>query len=1043
MLSVLFFSLTFSSGEEHKVLSLSKIDDIIDQKDYTTALKELAEYIKAYPNDFDDAQARVRKIIRFRNIYNDNASKLVDKMADENSSDDEKMDIILGMEKSEQNRGAEAIALTNDARRSVALQYYINRSNRIMRECSDLVGKGSEDIINYSQAVEVVKECLPPALKTADSDIIYYEGDEIPVTYSQKLQDDVTACVKRINSYKIAPVIERCEQAYNAFIVSVRAGNTAQAKIDLENVQKQFAALAQIRNGLYREGEVLGQLDSQAIQHQVNIQRQQGLEPTVPDTTYITFGKWAVLGVADGQGINGADTGVIGAIDAFWNTKVESMKSEIAGYIQQGFNAVASDFPQENLFSCFNDSVAVSVRDKTIFFAETGKNVQALYKLLTHHEGAEYKNFDSSMNFVSAFAPEYRKMSNNLLQISRENAKDHTVQSGNFEQFKTSYFASLDFYNNMEKKCEDGRKIEIISVEKRLEEGQKALPETERKNRTTAGVQLEDKFVEWNSSIDFYDETLSKIAQESKQRQSRIWTDMAKTYSDEADSRYAEYTLRYAESKKTSGVDSDNSIESHRPSLVIRQLNSFNSEINSTKNVLNDFIATLNRGVAYREKDSLFDRRYINIENVILNLNNIMADSNTLIAQCQDRVNKAKIAAREAENFYNKAVRDLNQAISKQNNDLFNSARENMNNARKKYSDSLGFEDDPQIKASSDEKLAKLDSDINENQQKVIVARTRQLKTVAREAYYSGNFDEAERNLTQAKDMWAITNGDELDRETEDLLAMVNRALTMKTGRTIPATAPLYPEMSQILNIANQYYDEGARLKKQGKTKEAEEILNQAKEKLRILQIVYPLNQDASLLSLKIDRLIDSKKFEKDFAQKVSQAIKDSKVESRQQQAYADLEDLYRINPNYPGIAKTIENLEYDLGIKTRPVTDTSLTRSRTLYNEALRIYNSSKGNKARMDEAVSKLDEAIRLNPRNTNATALKDKIASESGGKATSVLSAQDAATYRQIIQVMNNGNLINALSMTEQLMAKGNNARNKQLQDLRNRIRGLLGM
>ncbi len=1025
------------------MLSLSKIDDIIDQKDYTTALKELAEYIKAYPEDFDDAQSRVRKIIRYRNIYNENASKLVEKMASENSSDDEKMDIILGMEKSEQNRGAEAVALTNDARRSVALQYYINRSNRIMRECSELVGKGSEDYGNYGKAGTVVKECLPPALKTADSDIIYYEGEEIPVTYSQKLQAEVVSCVNRINSYKTEPLIERCEQAYNTFTASLKSGNVQQAKTDFETVERTFAAFAQMRNNLYREGEILGQLDKQAIQHQVDIQRSQGLEPTVPDTTYITFGKWAILGVGDGQGINGADTGIIGVLDAFWNTRVESMKAEVVAQIKGAFDTVAASFPEDNPFTYFSDSYAVAGRDKAISLSETGKRVQSLHKLLTGHEGGEYTKFDSSMTFIAAFAGEYRKMAGNLLQVSRENAKDHSVQRGNFQQFKDSYFASLDFYNKMQLNCENQAKQDFIVNHIKEEDAQITSPEMERKSRKTAGVQLEDKLVMWDSALSVYIRKLDLISEESKKRQSEIWTDMAKTFSDEADKLFADYTLRYAQAKTTSGVDSENSIESHRPSVVIRELNNFNNEIDSSKAVLNDFIATLDKGLAYNEKDSLFDRSYVNIQNVILNLNNIMADSNTLIAQCQDRVNKARVAAREAENFYNKAVRDLNQAISKQNNDLFNSARENMNNARKKYSDSLMFEDDPEIKVSSDNKLAKLDSDINENQQKVIVARTRQLKTTAREAYYSGNFDEAERNLTQAKDMWAITNGDDLDRETEDLLAMVNRALTMKTGRTIPVTAPLYPEMSQILNIANQYYDEGNRLKKQGKTQEAEAVLNQAKEKLRILQIVYPLNQDASLLTLKIDRLIDSKKFEKDFAQKVSQAMKDAKVESRQQQAYADLEDLYRINPNYPGIAKTIENLEYDLGIKTRPVTDTSLTRSKTLYNEALRIYNSSRGNKSRMDEAVAKLDEAIRLNPRNNNATALKDKIASESGGKATSVLSAQDAATYRQIIQVMNNGNLINALSMTEQLMAKGNNSRNKQLQDLRNRIRGLLGM
>jgi len=1026
-------------------MSLSKIDDLIDAKDYTSALKELAKYIDAKPDEFDDAQKRVKKILKYRNIYNNNAGKLVQKMGDENSSDDEKMDIILGMEKSEQNRGAEAVALTNDARRSVALQYYINRSNRIMKQCSDLVAEGTGDSTKYGEAVVVVRDCLPPALKTADSDIIYYEGQEINVVYDKKLQDDVNACVKRINSYNPGIAIDQCELAYKNFIAAVQEGSEIKTKEAFTVLQSRFNNLAVIRNKLLDEGKVLGELDKRAIQKQIDIQKERGLEPTVPDTTYITFGKWGVLGVGhdESRDINGADTGMIGAIDAYWNTRVESMKNEIVLQIQNRFNNVALTFSDDDLFSYSDDSLSVSERNKIIAFADSGKNVQSLYGLLNDNPLAKYTKFDVSMEFVKAFAANFRVAAGNVKVIADENRKDHSVKSGNFTEFKNSYFKSLNFYNSEEKVVNAALADKGVAAEKERELAELNKPESKEKYRTTSGVQVEDVNISWNEAITVYDKILGKSAEECRNRQSVIWTEMARTYSGEADDRYAAYTLRFAEAKKTSGVDSTSPVDKHHPSKVIAELTKLNNDITSTKTVLKGFLSTLDGGSQYREKDSLFDRSYVNIQNVITNMDLVTADSSKLIASCQDRVNQARIASREADNLYNKAVRDMTNAIKKQDNDLFNSARENMNAARRRYNDSLTFEDDDELRSSSDAKLAQLDANINENQQKVIVARTRQLKTAARDSYYNGNFDDAERSLTQAKTMWAITNGDNLDRETEDLLAMVNRALTMKTGRTIPVTAPLYPEMSQILSVANQYYDQGAKLKKQGKDKEAEEILNQAKEKLRILQIVYPLNQDAALLTLKIDRLIDSQKFEKDFAQKVSQAIKDSKVESKQQQAYADLEDLYKINPKYPGIASTITELEYDLGIKTRPVTDTTLTRSKSLYSEALRIYNSARGDEKRLNEAVAKLDEAIRLNPKNSNAISLKDKISSESGGKATSVLSAEDESTYRQIIQVMNNGNLINALSMTEGLMKKGNNSRNKQLQDLRNRIRGLLGM
>ena len=44
----------------------------------------------------------------------------------------------------------------------------------------------------------------------------------------------------------------------------------------------------------------------------------------------------------------------------------------------------------------------------------------------------------------------------------------------------------------------------------------------------------------------------------------------------------------------------------------------------------------------------------------------------------------------------------------------------------------------------------------------------------------------------------------------------VNSAISMKTGRDIPVSAPQYPEMSQLLNLAYSYFEEGSELIKNG-----------------------------------------------------------------------------------------------------------------------------------------------------------------------------------------------------------------------------------
>ena len=157
-----------------------QIDHLIELTDYSTALQQLSLYIKKYPDQFDKAQKRVSKILKARSAYNNQAIELAEKMRlsaeGENLTDEEineldvqKMDIIVALEKSEENPPLEEVNLTNDARRTVRLSYYINRSNIIVNQGSSLVASGNLDSKdNYTGAIEKFKEGL--TLKTNDSD---------------------------------------------------------------------------------------------------------------------------------------------------------------------------------------------------------------------------------------------------------------------------------------------------------------------------------------------------------------------------------------------------------------------------------------------------------------------------------------------------------------------------------------------------------------------------------------------------------------------------------------------------------------------------------------------------------------------------------------------------------------------------------------------------------------------------------------------------------------------------------------------------------
>ena len=134
-----------------------------------------------------------------------------------------------------------------------------------------------------------------------------------------------------------------------------------------------------------------------------------------------------------------------------------------------------------------------------------------------------------------------------------------------------------------------------------------------------------------------------------------------------------------------------------------------------------------------------------------------------------------------------------------------------------------------------------------------------------------------------------------------------------------------------------------------------------------------------------------------------------------------------------------ILNLEYELGIKQRPIDNSSKVRSQNLTEQARKLYNSANGNENSLKRAVTLLDQAISLNPNNSAATALKDTIQTSIGGKATDILSAQDEQSYQLAVQEMNRGNIINANNLVEDLIAK--NGQNKKLRQLRQRIRALM--
>ena len=84
----------------------------------------------------------------------------------------------------------------------------------------------------------------------------------------------------------------------------------------------------------------------------------------------------------------------------------------------------------------------------------------------------------------------------------------------------------------------------------------------------------------------------------------------------------------------------------------------------------------------------------------------------------------------------------------------------------------------------------------------------------------------------------------------------------------------------------------------------------------------------------------------------------------------------------------------------------------------------------------MEKVNRALALNPNNTQAQNLKDKIITKMGG--TSVQpTMEDESLYNQAIQYLQNNNVIAANQILQQLMNKPQNQYVQKFKDLKTKI------
>ncbi len=463
------------------------------------------------------------------------------------------------------------------------------------------------------------------------------------------------------------------------------------------------------------------------------------------------------------------------------------------------------------------------------------------------------------------------------------------------------------------------------------------------------------------------------------------------------------------------------------PEKAREELTGLRDVIKSDIRLLNKFIKET--GLSISEQSNIFAENKTGIEKTVTDLEALFKNVNSDLAQAESILLKIQLAKNEADLRYEEAVKNLKAGN-------FTSARRNIELSRTRTNDSLALEENSEYRKMTDERLEKLGKEISDAENAVVVKDVREYLERAKKDYFNGEFERAEVSLTLAKSRWAVTNV-EPNEEVENWIAIVNTAGTLKTGRTIPVSAPLYPQMIQLLNNANQLYLDAESKIKSGKRNEALKNLNQANENIKQVLLLFPYNEVAGQLSLKIDKLLDPENFNEQFKKKVETVRSGYKTNS--QKAYSNLLDLYGMDKNFPGLAALKNEIEIYLGIKLPPPNLKAISDSDNLTKSAEVIYKS--GDKLSFPIAIQQLDTAIQLNKENTAAIQLKDTIRMAMGGDGTIVLSAADEAKYQQAVSELQKGNRVIAAALVEQLMQSPNAKNSAKVRELKKRIDALL--
>jgi hypothetical protein len=988
---------------------MSRIDELIREKRHDEAILLLTEYAKKNPDKFGIAEKRIQQIIKIRNEYNVAADELLDTVTKEPENTEKILSLARRLENLEYTSNPQVQAFVTMTRDIALFRLNEARLGKILVQGRELIDRGAwqEALTVYASGMDIYR------------DEFFTKG------YGELIENRVNQGISDIGTVvESFPVLADSLDAAAAEMAQGGLQGAQAARLEgiFDSTIPALDQLIALQRSLYATAGFFNmQLDQ--IRQQDN---------TMGDRSFLSFALRLIYGRSaqqSGDEAAAVHEGMVGVLEGYWDSLLAGMETsvaELAGRYYTDALEQAQNRDYENSRAGFLTaetylSLPLAMIDKWNEFGESeNAPMLSLYdRSVPEAKGEDILTYESFRRAIAWLVEgatigtryEGDQDGGSAAEFPPEGGTDADEVLRMRDAFRSRAFAAIGDIDTLLDRVNEG--MEELEVYVGM------LPPENRDQNV---------FSRYNTTRSFLRGLRSRIVEEENTAALRYFT----IANGELEARVAERRAELEEGNRfIQGIPREDGSGTtlYYPAEGLEVLTGMEDRLAADREAAETLLSRYEEEPPENLGQGALQSLYAAAGSMAAEIDSLGLREQRLAADARTRIAQADAYRLDGDRL----LLESQNALTRSN---FEVARDRIQRAAERYGASLAIQENAAQRTAWDARILELGNEINRIENEIIVREVRNLVNNARTAYFAGNFEQAEELLVRAQNRWRVTNVED-DSEIAYWLSMVRGALSLRSGRVIPPTAPLYAEMSQLLSEAKTNYDEGVRFLNMNRRAEGLAKFVEARQKTREVRLMFPVNKEAGILELRIDQMTDRQAFDVSFERRFREAVAGTKPNVRSAEAYADLQNLAEINPRYPGMAAAVAQAEIDMGIRPPPPDPRDLARSRELTAAARGIVEENIT--VQFEVALTQLDQALRLDPNNTLAMSLKDRLKSQMGGGGS--LDTASEAEYQRAVRELQQGRPLVALSIVQQLLQNPQNRTSVRILELERRIQSVL--